>query len=504
MLVQNPRLEPDLKCVGDEDDLGLFRLNHVRHPTSTPAKPPSCGERDAPLSIPRPSATPGPLDSPREWVVGERRVVEDQRLGLAAQQADLQLLPELVGSASGPMILQPIEPVEGKVAMSQPLVGHRQERTVPRPARPAPKADVFLQAVHGLVASAGAVQCGPERVQVLGLRWIPATRPDGGVDHPERRLGVGGPVRCEYARPGDLLPPSPNWSSCRVRSSSAAFDLRQPARSPDNNRAQQSPRCRGPDHRESCELPRQASSPPRRAGHARRTTAPATAALHCSGGERGSPRRRRKRRGPTSPALSRRRPAPTGRRRRRSGPVGAPGLPAAVRRVVRAGSGARATPCGPARESSLCSSSSSPVMASTQATSRGTSSGSGAGAAHCRAALKSLVTRDRPSGLKNTRRPTRSVEEACRIGGPIGWPVAASHNRAVPSREPVRIVLPSGLNATEKTPPPKCAQRWADRLAGGGVPLPRRLVIAPGEDLLAVGTECHGVHISPVLQGGPE
>ncbi len=35
----------------------------------------------------------------------------------------------------------------------------------------------------------------------------------------------------------------------------------------------------------------------------------------------------------------------------------------------------------------------------------------------------------------------------------MGWPVAASHSRAVLSKPPVRIVLPSGLNATAITPP---------------------------------------------------
>ena len=38
-------------------------------------------------------------------------------------------------------------------------------------------------------------------------------------------------------------------------------------------------------------------------------------------------------------------------------------------------------------------------------------------------------------------------------GDPTGWPVAASQSRAVLSLLPVRMVLPSGLNATAMTVP---------------------------------------------------
>ena len=64
------------------------------------------------------------------------------------------------------------------------------------------------------------------------------------------------------------------------------------------------------------------------------------------------------------------------------------------------------------------------------------------------------------------------------MGGPIGWPVAASHSRAVLSRHPVRMVLPSGLNATD-VDRVRMLQGLADGPAGGGVPQPRRLVMSP-------------------------
>ena len=75
-------------------------------------------------------------------------------------------------------------------------------------------------------------------------------------------------------------------------------------------------------------------------------------------------------------------------------------------------------------------------------------------------------------------------------GGPMGLPVAASQSRAVLSSLPVSTALPSGLNATARPCPG--APGWARWVAGGGVPEPRRVVIAAGEYGLAVGAERHG------------
>ena len=44
-------------------------------------------------------------------------------------------------------------------------------------------------------------------------------------------------------------------------------------------------------------------------------------------------------------------------------------------------------------------------------------------------------------------------------------------------------------------------QGLADGPAGGGVPQPRRLVPAPGEDRLAVGAERHGMDIAECTSG---
>ena len=92
------------------------------------------------------------------------------------------------------------------------------------------------------------------------------------------------------------------------------------------------------------------------------------------------------------------------------------------------------------------------------------------------------------------------TQPECGMGGPIGWPVAASQSRAVLSELPGRIVLPSGLNATEDHRA-RMRQGWADGPAGGGVPEPRRLVPAPGEDRLAVGAERHGGHPGRMRHG---
>ena len=73
----------------------------------------------------------------------------------------------------------------------------------------------------------------------------------------------------------------------------------------------------------------------------------------------------------------------------------------------------------------------------------------------------------------------------------MGRPVAASQSRAVLSSLPVRTALPSGLNATAVTVP-WCARGGPMGRPRGRVPEPRRLVIAAGEDGLAVGAERHG------------
>ena len=116
---------------------------------------------------------------------------------------------------------------------------------------------------------------------------------------------------------------------------------------------------------------------------------------------------------------------------------------------------------------------------------RGGPTGSPVAASQSRAVPSSLPVRTRsPSGLKATAL-TRS---SCRRGGPMGAPVAASQSRAVWSRLPVRTVRPSGLKAIASTD-----SSWTRGAPIGapvaGVPEPRRVVLARGEDGPAVGAE---------------
>ena len=60
------------------------------------------------------------------------------------------------------------------------------------------------------------------------------------------------------------------------------------------------------------------------------------------------------------------------------------------------------------------------------------------------------VRTERPSGLK----ATASTAAAWWSGGPIGSPVAASQSRAVLSWLAERMVRPSGLKITERMNPP--------------------------------------------------
>ena len=85
----------------------------------------------------------------------------------------------------------------------------------------------------------------------------------------------------------------------------------------------------------------------------------------------------------------------------------------------------------------------------------------------------------------------------------MGRPVAASQSRAVLSPLPVRTALPSGLNATA-IDRALVRQGRPDGPSRRRVPEPRRLVIAAGEDGLAVRAERHGRDRALVRQGRPD
>ena len=87
-----------------------------------------------------------------------------------------------------------------------------------------------------------------------------------------------------------------------------------------------------------------------------------------------------------------------------------------------------------------------------------------------------------PSGL-NATLITSSVWPVS--GAPIGWPVAASHSRTVLSPLPEAMRVPVGAERHTGHRAGVAGQRRADRLAGGGVPQPHRLVVAAGDDARA-------------------
>ena len=104
-------------------------------------------------------------------------------------------------------------------------------------------------------------------------------------------------------------------------------------------------------------------------------------------------------------------------------------------------------------------------------------------ASHSRTVLSSLPETMRvPSGL-NATLATAPVWPVS--GAPIGWPVSASHSRTVLSALPETMRVPSGLNATLHTAPVWPVSGCADRLAGGRVPQPHRVVATAGDDARA-------------------
>ena len=76
----------------------------------------------------------------------------------------------------------------------------------------------------------------------------------------------------------------------------------------------------------------------------------------------------------------------------------------------------------------------------------------------------------------------------------MGWPVAASQSRAVPSSLGVRMILPSGLN-TGGIDMAMMRQGRTDGLASGRVPEPHyvvRVVLGPRQHDLSIGLDCNG------------
>ena len=81
-------------------------------------------------------------------------------------------------------------------------------------------------------------------------------------------------------------------------------------------------------------------------------------------------------------------------------------------------------------------------------------------------------------------------------------PVVASQSRSVPSLPAVRMVLPSGLNATAMTEP-GCSEGWPMGWPVAASQSRAVLIRAAGEDGLAVGAERHGPDLAFMHQGDP-
>ncbi len=168
--------------------------------------------------------------SARERIGREDWVVKDHGLGLATEQADFQLVPELGRVRAGLTVSQPVEPAAGLVAMTQAAVGHRQER--PTGSLLAPSLNRLLQPMDRLFASAGGGTAAPSVRKAKALwRSSLAATPASRTGSPGSTGASGAIVQAQattLAVPGLIVPPK--------RSSTAAVDCCQTARSPDASR----------------------------------------------------------------------------------------------------------------------------------------------------------------------------------------------------------------------------------------------------------------------------
>ena len=96
----------------------------------------------------------------RERVGRKIGIVEDRRFGLAREETDLQFLPELAGICALLSAPQPFQVTPGQVAMSQAVMGHRQEDPVLWIPRATLEPNPFLQPVDRVLESTGAIEGG--------------------------------------------------------------------------------------------------------------------------------------------------------------------------------------------------------------------------------------------------------------------------------------------------------------------------------------------------------
>ena len=79
----------------------------------------------------------------------------------------------------------------------------------------------------------------------------------------------------------------------------------------------------------------------------------------------------------------------------------------------------------------------------------------------------------------------------------MGWPVAGSHSRTVPSFSALARILPSGLNATALKPYRPAWRPAPIGSAGGRVPQPDRALRLPPPGPLAARVLPSGLNASP-------
>ncbi len=149
----------------------------------------------------------------RERVGREDRVVEDHRLGLAAEEAGRHLRPELGRVLTRTITPQPVEPSVGLDAMAELEVSHGEEGPIRRQALPTEDLDGLIEPADRLIEPSGTVQRGAERAQTIALVGrvraldgrlgqmdqdfrvdVGVRRQDASPDHAEGRRGVARPA----------------------------------------------------------------------------------------------------------------------------------------------------------------------------------------------------------------------------------------------------------------------------------------------------------------------
>ena len=140
----------------------------------------------------------------REGIGREDWVVEDDRLGLATEEAELQFIPELVGGPARLVAAEPFEPAVRFRTMPEAMMGHGQEGPIEGCILPLSRLHGLLQPPDRFLEPSrtiqGCAECVEGKMLLVGRETLcrELGEPHRGIEVIDRSWG-------QRAMPSDLV-----------------------------------------------------------------------------------------------------------------------------------------------------------------------------------------------------------------------------------------------------------------------------------------------------------